>query len=61
MQHDEQVIGVAVHLRHAVAFGAVVQRQRVQVEVLRQHAFGVVVPVRHVDPHQTVGARAQFG
>ena len=54
VQHQEQVAGVHVHLRHLVARDAVLDRQRVEAEDLGQHLLGLVVPGGDVHPDQPV-------
>ena len=63
VQHDQHVVSVAVHLRHAIALDAVPDRKGMEGEHLRQHARAVVVAVRDVNPDQpgfTPEQRRQF-
>ena len=61
MQHQEQMVVVAVDLRHLIAVGRVANRQRVEPERRRQRLLRLVVPLRDVDPDQPVGAVEQSG
>ena len=60
VQHDQHVVSVAVHLRHAIALDAVPDRKGMEGEHLRQHARAVVVAVRDVDPDDPAVTAEQF-
>ena len=57
MQHQEQMIVVAMNLRHLIPMLAIPNRERMEPEGRRQGLHGLLVARRHVDPDQPVGAR----
>ncbi|HWS33345.1 MAG TPA: hypothetical protein VN408_11440 [Actinoplanes sp.] len=54
VQDYEHMIGIGVHLRHPVAFGAVLHRKAMKTEDLGEYAYGVGITVRNVHPHEAV-------
>ena len=52
VQHDEDVVGVDVHLGQRVALRGLAHRPGVQAERLDERLGRLVVPGRHVDPHR---------
>ena len=61
MQHQEQVVVVAMDLRHLIAVRRVPNREGMEPEGRRQRLLGLLVPLRYVDPDQPVGPGQQVG
>ena len=53
MQHDQHVVAVAVHLRHAIALDAVPHREGMKAEHVEERARAAFVATGDVDPDES--------
>jgi hypothetical protein len=61
VQHDQHVVAVAVHLRHAIALHAVPHRQGMKAEHVQERARAAFVATGDVDPDESGVTPEQCG
>ena len=61
VQHQEQMIVVAMDLGHLIPIRRIPNRERMEPEGRPQRLLGLLVPHRYVDPDQPVGPGQQGG
>ena len=61
VQHQEQMVVVAMNLGHLIAIGRIPNREWMKPERRAQRLLGLLVPHRYVNPDQPVGSGQQRG